>query len=179
MGCCKSLRFFSFGSLSLLHFFGAWEMVKEKVNKVNLMLNKIINHAIRHSEFISESLKQGIFLFRNLDLFIFLLLSDTKEEKRNQKEENIAFLLSFNSKINIWKPPVRTPKKANSSYTCSHFKLHVGRSSTNVGFSSCKIFFENFYVAHQSQALSLIASSLCSGFASLLWCLFLNFSFFL
>ena len=99
-------------------------------------------------------------------------------EKRNQKEENIAFLLSFNSKINIWKPPVRTPKKANSSYTCFQCLLHVGRSSTNVGFSSCKIFFENFYVAHQSQALSLIASSLCSGFASLLWCLFLNFSFF-
>ena len=36
VGCCKSLRFFSFGSLSLLHFFGAWEMVKEKVNKINL-----------------------------------------------------------------------------------------------------------------------------------------------
>ena len=75
-------------------------MVKEKVNKVNLMFNRIINHAIRHSEFISESLKQGIFLFRNLDLFIFLLLSDTKEEKRNQKEENIAFvdILQFKNK---------------------------------------------------------------------------------
>ena len=39
VGCCKSLRFFSFGSLSLLHLSGVWRMVKEKVNKVKLMLN--------------------------------------------------------------------------------------------------------------------------------------------
>ena len=36
VGCCKSLRFFSFGSLSLLHLSGVWRMVKEKVNKINL-----------------------------------------------------------------------------------------------------------------------------------------------
>ena len=46
-------------------------------------------------------------------------------------------------------------------------------------FCSCgaRAYALRSYVAHQSQALSLIASSLCSGFASLLWCLFLNFAF--
>ena len=36
VGYHKSLRFFSFGSLSLLHLSGVWRMVKEKVNKINL-----------------------------------------------------------------------------------------------------------------------------------------------
>ena len=63
------------------------------------MIKNLIS--IRHPELVSGSLKQGIFSFNNLDLFIFLLLSDTKEEKRNQKEENIAMWISFNSKINI------------------------------------------------------------------------------
>ena len=53
VGCCKSLRFFSFGSLSLLHFFGAWEMVKEKVNKVNLILTSYIPR-FRDSEQIEK-----------------------------------------------------------------------------------------------------------------------------